>query len=490
MKQVLEARMGQHLTLTPQLQQAIRLLQLSAQDLSQEIQKGLENNPLLELSEESEAAQAPPAKQEGSQENLQQPETTTPMDDPFRFEQGESQNWSNVRNKQYKEDFDNHIAELKDDHAQSFQAHLIWQLGLMPFSDEDRLIAEAIIDAIDDDGYLSCELDDVIELVHPSYPDVQMDEVEAVLSRIQHFDPIGTGCRSLQEYLLLQLDLMAEETEFLALAKTLVGNALEAIASHDIKTLRRVAGCSEKQLFSAWGLIKSLSPRPRCEIAENEPNYVIPDVVVSKINGKWVIELNNNVTPSIQINKYYANILNTQKSQESFSQLKLQLQEARWLVKSLASRNETLLKVSTCIMKKQKDFLDHGDVAMKPLILQNIAEETNLHESTVSRITNQKFIQTPLGVFELKYFFSSHLSRDNGQECSSIAIRALIKKIIANEPEVKPFSDNKIAQILSAQQGIQIARRTITKYREAMNIPASNLRKRAKQFVKIKETGG
>lgn len=507
MKQVLEAKLSQHLTLTPQLQQAIRLLQLSAQDLAKEIHEGLENNPMLELTDEIDSAPESSHDKKSSSDDAVEahPEFTQAETTPNEAEyspDGEteytsgsdteysagfddnlnSQYWSNVRNKQYKEDFDDYLSELKDTSDQSIKAHLMSQLELISLSDSDRLIAETLIDMIDEEGYCTDSLEDIQEILLPQIADVQLDEISAVLNRIQHFDPIGIGSRNLCEYLLLQLQQLPQATPFLDIATQLVAEDLDVIAEQDIKRLRQLTQHSEKDLFSALRLIKSLSPRPSSKISDTNPMYVIPDVVISKSNGAWMIELNSGVTPAIQINKYYASILNTQKNLAAASELKQQLQEARWLVKSLESRNDTLLRVSTCIMNKQEDFLEHGDVAMKPLILQDIAEQTGLHESTVSRITNQKFIQTPLGVYELKYFFSSHLSKENGQECSSTAIRALIKKIITNEPKAKPFSDNKIAQLLSAQQGINIARRTITKYREAMGIAASNLRKRAAQF--------
>lgn len=495
MKQVLETKLGQQLTLTPQLQQAIRLLQLSAQDLAKEIQEGLENNPMLELTDEADSTPEDDAKHQANTETFDLSTELTktsvdPSDNEYssesdysvNFDESANQLWSNVRNKQYKEDFDDYMMELKDTSDQSIKAHLMAQLELISLSDTDRLIAETLIDMVNEEGYCVDSLEDIQELLIPELPDVQQDEIAAVLNRIKHFDPVGIGSYDLREYLLLQLQQLPTETPYLGLAIQLVSTELNTIADQDIKRLRQLIPSTEKELFSALGLIKSLSPRPSSQINTPSPTYVIPDVIISKQNGKWMIELNSGVTPAIQINKYYASIINTQKNLATAGQLKQQLQEARWLVKSLESRNDTLLRVATCIINKQEKFLEHGDVAMKPLILQDIAEQTGLHESTISRITNQKFIQTPLGVYELKYFFSSHLSKDNGQECSSTAIRALIKKIITNETKVKPLSDNKIAQILSAQQGINIARRTITKYREAMGIAASNLRKRAAQF--------
>jgi len=486
MKQVLETKLSQQLTLTPQLQQAIRLLQLSAQDLAKEIHEGLENNPMLELTEEADADSE--FKFQTSAENsvvddLNQ--THTVSDSESNYEDNfNTQHWSNIRNKQYKENFDDLSLELKDTQEQSLKSHLSSQLALISFTNSDQFIAEALIDMIDDDGYFSDSIEEVQALLAPQLPEVQIDEIVAVLNRIQHLDPIGLGSRNLQEYLLLQLEQLPENTAYLATAKQLVTHELDIVATQDIKRLQSLTQHSEKDLYQAITLIKSLSPRPSSRISDIRPTYVIPDVIVCKLNGKWMIELNGGVTPAIQVNKFYAKILSDQKNSTLMNELKQQLQEARWLVKSLESRNDTLLRVATCIINKQQDFLEYGDVAMKPLILQDIAEKTGLHESTISRITNQKYIQTPMGIYELKYFFSSHLSKSNGQECSSTAIRALIKKIITNEPKIKPLSDNKIAQILSTQQGINIARRTITKYREAMGIAASSMRKRAAQFEK------
>lgn len=482
MKQVLEIKLGQQLTLTPQLQQAIRLLQLSAQELAREIQEGLKNNPLLELTEEAEHSSA---FRESPHTATTETSLTTPehTDNHVYEESGISQYWSNIRNKQHQENFDDYLLELKDPNDQSIKAHLISQLNVISLTPRDRLIAETLIDMINEDGYCVDSLEDIQEFLASELADLDVDEIAAVLTLIQHFDPIGLGSQDLRQYLLLQLNQMPTTTPFLALAKQLISDNLEKVAQHDLKQLRQVTQCSEKTLLGALSLIKSLSPRPKSQLNQANPTYVIPNVIVSKQQDKWILELNNGITPAIQINKYYASILNSQKNSEISTQLKEQLQEARWLVKSLESRNETLLRVATCIISKQQNFLEHGDIAMKPLILQNIAVETGLHESTVSRITTQKYIQTPIGIYELKYFFSSHVSKDNGQECSSTAIRAFIKKIISHESKAKPFSDSKIAQILSAQQGINIARRTITKYREGMGIAASNLRRRTAQYA-------
>ena len=490
MKQVLGTKLGQQLTLTPQLQQAIRLLQLSAQELAQEIQKGLESNPLLELSEDATPPVEPLANNPDSDSNKTTPtdqEALTTEDAPTTTPQTENDAtdtmWADNKPRQHKEDYESFVYEIKDKRSHSLKEHLIWQMQLTPFSENDKLITETIIDAIDEDGYLSAPLTELLGVLEQSGAETSVDEIEAVLHRVQQFDPVGVGSRDLREYLLIQLSQQPEDTPYLQQATMLAQKFLQEIAIHDYKAIRQQCQLSEKEIVGTIGLIKSLNPRPRYEIAESETEYIIPDVIVSKNNGKWVIELNNAVTPAIQVNRYYASILGQHKSSENYLQLKQQLQEARWLVKSVSSRNETLLKVSTCIINKQTAFLEYGDIAMKPLILQDIAEKTQLHESTVSRITNQKYIQTPIGVYELKYFFSSHLQKEDGQECSSIAIRALIKKIIASEPQDKPLSDNKIATLLATQQGIHIARRTITKYREAMKIPASNLRKRQNQFA-------
>lgn len=487
MKQILQPRLGQQLTLTPQLQQAIRLLQLSAQDLTEEIQKGLESNPLLELVDESEEAQAPPPSNdvlpaEVTSATIEAEPEEMPIDIPPELTNEDQSifehDWDYPAPQHYNDDTDA-LFEIKDNRSNSLKERLLWQMRLTPFSELDQTIAVAIIDSIDDAGYLACGLTDIKASLGNLVEDIDLDEIEAVLHRIQHFDPLGVGSRNLQEYLLLQLQQMPTTTPWLSETKTLVNQHIDLLAKRDYKQLKQVSQLKEAQVNAVLKLIQSLNPRPCYEVADSEPQYIIPDVIVHKQQGKWVVELNPACTPKIRVNPHYAALAGRTRGQGkgNCEELRTQLQEARWLVKSLASRNETLYRVARCIVEHQQAFLCKGDVAMKPLILQDIAEKTELHESTVSRITHQKYMQTPVGVYELKHFFSSHLPSHSGEEYSSTAIRALIKKLVAEEPPSKPLSDDKLAGLLLKQQGIKIARRTITKYRESLGISPSNERK-------------
>lgn len=486
MKQILQTRLGQQLTLTPQLQQAIRLLQLSAQDLTEEIQKNLETNPLLELVEENDApspetAEAPESNSETPltmpeiSPQLPEPPTDTSLESSLEEFYAIEHDWEYPTHSPSEASSDLPF-DIKDTRDNSLKERLLWQMRLTPFTEIDQAIALAIIDAINEAGYLSCSLGDIEASLGACRNNIDRDEIEAVLHRIQHFDPLGVGCQTLQDYLLLQLNQKPSDTPWLLDAKKLVTDHIDLLAKRDYKRLKQICQLKEPQVNAILKLIQSLNSRPNYEIADTEQHYIIPDVIVSRHQGRWVVELNAQCVPKIQVNSHYAALAGKARG-ASAEELKARLQEARWLVKSLANRNETLLKVATCIMEYQQEFLFRGDMAMKPLVLQFIAEKTQLHESTISRITHQKYIQTPVGVYELKYFFSSHLQGDTGEGHSSIAIRALVKKLIAAESPQKPFSDNRLALFLQQQYGIHIARRTVTKYREAMGILPSNERK-------------
>jgi RNA polymerase sigma-54 factor len=298
-----------------------------------------------------------------------------------------------------------------------------------------------------------------------------------VLKRIQHFDPAGVAARDLQECLLLQLRQLSPETMWLGQAKLVISHYLNLLGSRDYAQLMRRSRLKEDELRDVLHLIQTLNPRPGESVVHNEPEYIIPDVIVKKLNGRWRVELNPEIAPKIRVNNNYAGFIKRADNSTDNTFMKDQLQEAKWFIKSLQSRNETLLKVASKIVLHQQGFLDYGDEAMKPLILHDIAQAVDMHESTISRVTTQKYMHTPRGIFELKYFFSSHVSTSSGGECSSTAIRAIIKKLIAAENPKKPLSDSKIAEVLK-DQGINVARRTIAKYREAMSIPPSNERKR------------
>jgi len=349
-------------------------------------------------------------------------------------------------------------------------------MRLTPFTDRDMAIATAIIDAIDESGYLTLSLADISQGLRDEFA-VTPAEVEAVLKRVQHFDPQGVGARNPAECLLLQLEALPVDTPWLAEARLLVEQHLELLANHDFSALMRRLKVSREALQRIVSLIQSLNPHPGARLSNDTPQYVVPDVVVYHQRNVWRVELNPENTPKLRINARYAALTRRAGKNGDIACLRNHLQEARWFLKSLQNRNETLLKVATCIVERQREFLEQGDEHMKPLILRDVAEELSMHESTISRVTTQKYMLTPRGLYELKYFFSSHVGTSDGGECSSTAIRAMIRKLIQAEDPGKPLSDDKIAKLLEAE-GIQVARRTVAKYREAMTIPASSDRKR------------
>lgn len=508
MKQSLQLKMGQHLTMTPQLQQAIRLLQLSTLDLQQEIQSALDSNPMLETNEDIEDHPAP-------QENSTQSEHPNSTDSTTEYSAQSSQDspsteehepdsfddkWSddiptelstdsswddtyqtssNTSNTSNRDD--DSFFESNDSAEESLQDHLHWQLNLTRMSADDRLIAEAILDGIDNEGYLRLSIEELLEDFKRQEPerfqDIEIEEIEAVLHRIQQFDPPGVAARDLGECLSIQLKQLPEAPPYLTQTLNLCQHYIHLLGNHDYKQLMRKLRIKEPQLQAIIELIQTLNPQPGSMISPSKAEYVIPDVFVEKLKGVWTVRLNSESSPNLRINTQYADLIRRADSSADNTYLKNHLQEARWFIKSLLSRNETLLKVSSQIIERQADFLDHGEEAMKPMVLHDIAEAVEMHESTISRVTTQKFMHTPRGIFELKYFFSSHVNTNDGGAASSTAIRAVIKKLIAAENPAKPLSDSKIAQLLD-EEGIQVARRTIAKYREAMGIAPSNERKR------------
>ncbi|WP_110455770.1 RNA polymerase factor sigma-54 [Shewanella algidipiscicola] len=492
MKASLQLKMGQHLTMTPQLQQAIRLLQLSSLELQQEIQQALESNPLLELDEEQEGANIDSEqerndnfdtdyneqRQVDSSEDNSSLETSDALNqDSMPDELPVDTTWDEV----YTASPNSSSGAMRDDDmpfqgetSEGLYEHLEWQKNLTPFSDNDLAIATAIIDAIDERGYLTQTCDDILEAMGD--PEIELDEIEAVLKRIQHFDPIGIAARDLSECLMIQLAQYSSDTPHIDNARLLIRDYLDLIAGRDFRLLMRKTKLKEDELREAIALIQTLNPRPGLAITASRDEYVIPDVTVSKKKGRWVVELNPDSMPKINVNQHYASMARSTKNQADGQFIRGHLQEAKWFLKSLESRNDTLLKVTNCIVDFQQGFFEFGEEAMKPMVLNDIAEAVEMHESTISRVTTQKYMHTPRGIFELKYFFSSHVGTDDGGECSSTAIRAFIKKLVAAENQKKPLSDSKMAQLL-AEQGIQVARRTIAKYREAMFIPPSNQRK-------------
>lgn len=491
MKASLQLKMGQHLTMTPQLQQAIRLLQLSSLELQQEIQQALDSNPLLELDEEQVDATADNSDAKINDETDFSASAETVVEkDSSTLETSEAlaqdsmpedlpmdTTWDEV----YTASPNSTSGAMRDDDlpfqgetSEGLFEHLEWQKNLTPFSDNDLAIATAIIDAVDERGYLTQNTDDILEAMGD--PEIELDEVEAVLKRIQHFDPIGVAARDLSECLFIQLAQYASTTPHIDNARLLIKEHLDLIAGRDFRLLMRKTKLKEDELRQAIELIQTLNPRPGLAITPNRDEYVIPDVTVTKKKGRWIVELNPDYLPKINVNQHYASMARSTKSQADSQFIRGHLQEAKWFIKSLESRSDTLLKVSNCIVKFQQGFFEYGEEAMKPMVLNDIAEEVEMHESTISRVTTQKYMHTPRGIFELKYFFSSHVSTDDGGECSSTAIRAFIKKLVAAENQQKPLSDSKMALLL-AEQGIKVARRTIAKYREALLIPPSNQRK-------------
>ncbi|NRA23049.1 MAG: RNA polymerase factor sigma-54, partial [Oleispira sp.] len=371
------------------------------------------------------------------------------------------------------DDFDH---DGRNSTTDNLQDHILWQLNLTPMSPTDTEIAMALIDGLSDDGYLSISLGDVLESLDEAL-EVEEDEVLAVLHRMQQFEPAGVFAQDLQNCLLLQLNQLPENTPWLAEAKIVIEHHIALLGSKDYPQVMRKTKLSEDNLKDVLRLIQELTPRPGELIISEQPEYVIPDVIVRKVKDDWRVDLNPEIAPKLRVNADYASLVKRADNSPDNAYLKDNLQEARWFIKSLLSRNDTLLKVAKKIVEYQEDFFEIGDEGMKPLVLHDIAEAVEMHESTISRVTTQKFMHTPRGIFELKYFFSSHVSTDNGGECSSTAIRAMIKKLVAEESLKKPLSDNKIAIILG-DKGIQVARRTVAKYREAMMIPPSNERKR------------
>ncbi len=471
MKQGLQLKLSQQLAMTPQLQQAIRLLQLSTLELQQEIQIALESNPLLEQADnldEIDTQDIPDSESLDTREALEQQEMPEDLPLDATWDEIYSAGAAPVTGTDYNNE---ELPVYQGETTQTLQDYLMWQVELTPFSDTDSAIATAIVDAVDDTGYLTVPLNDIVESMGDS--NITMDEVEAVLKRVQRFDPIGVAARDLSECLLIQLSQFDAETPYLPEAQLVVREYLDLLGNHDFRTLIRSSKLKEDTLKSALQLIQSLDPRPGQSVNTGESEYVIPDVLVHKVAHRWVVELNPDSVPRLKVNQQYASMSGS-ASDNSF--IRSNLQEAKWLIKSLESRNDTLLKVTRCIVEQQQDFFEQGEEFMKPMVLADIAQAVEMHESTISRVTTQKFLHSPRGIFELKYFFSSHVSTEDGGEASSTAIRALVKKLIAAENPAKPLSDSKLATLLS-DQGIMVARRTVAKYRESLSIPPSNQRK-------------
>ena len=499
MKPTLQLKLGQHLTMTPQLQQAIRLLQLSTLELQSEIQQALEENPMLEHDEDNVDARAEAEYESNSAEAqdaadiASKIEASAENDDPHLDMENSQEmpdelavdaSWEDTYDittatapsNQQSSDSGNDFLENQSIEGDTLSEHLLWQLKNSQFSDTDFIIAIAVIDAVNDDGYLTETIEEIYGGLKDDL-DIELDEVEAVLHRVQRFDPVGIAARTLQECLLLQLEQFDPQTPGLADVKNIIEFHLDLLGAHDYARLQKKTRRNEEQLKELIQFIQALNPKPGASISKNNAQYVVPDIFVRKHNGQWRVSLNPEAAPKLKINEVYEGHLKNAGRGNNTSHLRNSLQEARWFLKSLQSRSDTLKRVGDAIVRRQRLFLDYGNEGMKPMVLRDIADELEMHESTISRVTTNKFMHTPRGVFEFKFFFSSHVGTADGGECSATAIRSMVKKLIENENPKKPMSDNKISSLL-IKEGINVARRTVAKYRESMLIPPSNERKR------------
>ncbi|MGH8583738.1 MAG: RNA polymerase factor sigma-54 [Gammaproteobacteria bacterium] len=495
MKQSIQLRLGQSLVMTPQLQQAIRLLQLSTLELQGEVQMALESNMMLEaVDNEHEASSGedgggeayipsrqPPAGETAKEASQEPSERAMAQDIPEELPVDSA--WDDVYDMPVSYgsgagDGNGMDLENQRSAAESLKDYLLWQTNLSPISETDKAIAYVVVDALDKDGFLRASLEDIQQsLGQEGEAPLELDEIEAVLHWVQSLDPPGIAARDLRECLILQLKRCGAGKPGLEDTKRLVERYFDLLVSRDYTQLARKLKLDGEGLQRAIALIQSMNPRPGAHFQESSTEYVVPDVYVRKKTGSWQVELNTDTVPRLRVNPYYASMIRRADTSPDNLSLKSHLQEARWFIKSLQSRSQTLLRVASAIVERQRAFLEHGDIAMRPLVLHDIAEVLGMHESTISRVTTRKYMHTPRGIYELKYFFSSHLSTAVGGECSSTAIRAVIKQLIGEENPVKPLSDSKIATVLS-QQGVNVARRTVAKYREGMAIPPSNERKR------------
>ncbi len=495
MKQTLQLKLTQHLTLTPQLQQSIRLLQLSTLELNAEVDRMLQENPLLEREDGDEE---PPQEYSVSGTSPGPVTTERPTREeidgdgdggdgiaaadaaPSRDDLPDVTDFADFGGGSTDGDWGGGSAAEDDDFSpqqaatSSLREHLISQLMVLNVPLRDQQIIAALIDALNDDGYLPQSLEEIAELFSENDA-IEPEELAIGLKYLQSFEPSGVGARDPAECLTLQLKAMPASTPFRAEALKIVDGHLPLLAARDFTKLRRVLHCDEACVRSVRELIRSLNPRPGSQFSPDQANYVVPDVLVRKVRNQWTASLNEAAMPKLRLNRIYADIL-TRNRESSNQQLSAQLQEAKWLIRNVQQRFETILRVTQAIVERQRRFFEHGEVAMRPMVLREIADMLDLHESTISRVTTQKYMLTPRGTFELKYFFGSHVATDTGGAASATAIRALIKQLIAAENTRAPLTDSRIADLLG-EQGIIVARRTIAKYREALSIPPVNLRK-------------
>ncbi|MBT5098513.1 RNA polymerase factor sigma-54 [Gammaproteobacteria bacterium] len=476
LKPSLQLRLGQSLSITPQLQQAIRLLQLSSLELQTEIQDIFESNPLLEKDEDFDTEDNTDAKDTDNTETEVDGEQQTLTEElPI------DSNWEDIypESSVYRESNSEPAPDIYANESgagESLKQHLSDQINLIHLSETDRAVAYILIDEIDADGYLCDSIESIYQETIESLPELELDELISVLHLIQQLDPVGSGSRNLSECLDLQLQQLDKDTPLLDVTRRLVQHHIDALGKRDMRFLQRKLDITNEQLELVINLIQSLNPRPGAQISNVRPDYVVPDVSVIRTASSWRIELNSDISPKLKINQAYAELAGNKENSEANGYIRKHLQEARWFIKSLQNRNETLLRVATAIVDHQRPFFDQGPEAMIPMVLRDIADDLELHESTVSRVTTNKYMHTPRGVFEFKYFFSSHVGTSSGGVCSATAIQAMIKKLIGEESHSKPLSDNKISKILE-EKGINVARRTVAKYREGLHIPPSSSRK-------------
>jgi len=484
-KQTLQLKLSQHLTLTPQLQQSIRLLQLSTLELNAEVERMLQENPLLEK-EEAEGEEEPPQEfplatrerpaepehesRGGDDEPEERPLDVTQAADPSDVADYTSPDtdWGGGAPPDDDEFYPQQAA------TSSLRDHLLEQLSLLNLDGRDREIVGTLIDAVNEDGYLTSTLEEIAEMF-PADAELGADELRIALNFLQSFEPVGVGARDCSECLRLQLKARPEDTPWRTEALKVVDGHLALLANRDVTKLKRLLHTDDAGVRGVRDLVRTLNPRPGASFAREEAAYVVPDVIVRKIRGQWVAALNDAAMPKLRLNRIYADIL-TRNRDASNQQLTAQLQEAKWLIRNVQQRFDTILRVASAIVERQRRFFEHGEVAMRPMVLREIADMLELHESTISRVTTQKYMLTPRGTFELKYFFGSHVATDTGGAASATAIRALIKQLIAAEDPKTPLTDSRIAEVLG-EQGILVARRTIAKYRESLQIPPVNLRR-------------
>ncbi len=477
MKHSLQLKLSQHLTLTPQLQQSIRLLQLSTLELNQELEQMLQDNPLLERVDnlddgethingsDPELRSEAPTETSSVADSTPEPETRELADIDWESEGNYGSPDDDDEDREYQQ---------PSTDTTSLRDHLAWQLNLTPLPEHDKRLVLLLIDALDEGGYLSQSLQDIVDML-PAELEIELDDLQIALKHLQNLEPTGVGARNLSECLTLQLLTLPADTPHRDCALTIAGTHLSELAARDYSGLKRKLHCDDDELRAARDLITHLNPKPGAGFGESDTRYIVPDVIVKKVKGLWVASLNPDAMPKLRINRMYADILSRNRD-SGHQHLASQMQEAKWLIKNVMQRFETILKVSQSIIDRQRHFFEHGEVAMRPLVLREIAETVELHESTISRVTTQKFMMTPRGIYELKYFFGSHVSTETGGACSATAIRALIKQLVAAENSKKPLSDGQIADLLG-QQGIVVARRTIAKYRESLQISPASQRK-------------